>query len=139
MIRPILAFLTAYIVASQLNWGIAEFVLNDWAAPRLDGFLRSGKMAASPASITKLTVGFMIPLLVIAILQSMLTRPASWVSRALLVSLLVSSAAFYGTYTFISGYGNVNWVPLMGFAAADTICMIIGALVFGFIQQRKKT
>jgi hypothetical protein len=53
--------------------------------------------------------------------------------------MLVSSAAFYGTYTFISGYGNVNWVPLMGFAAADTICMIIGALVFGFIQQRKKT
>ena len=139
MIRLIVSFLVAYIVASQLNWGIAELILNDWAAPRLDGFLRSGDDAASGGAIVKLSVGFLVPLLAIAILQTMLERPRGWVARAVFVSMVVSIAAFYGTYTFISGYGNVNLLPLMGFATADTICMVAGALVFGFLHDRKRS
>lgn len=133
--RFILTFLAGYIVASQLNWGIAEFVLNDWAMPRLDGFMREGKMAASGANISKLTFGFMLPLLVIALLQAAMVRPISWVARAILVAVLISIAAFYGTYTFISGWGNVNWAPLMVVATADMVCMIVGALIIGFLQQ----
>lgn len=131
----ILTFVVGYVIASLLNWGFAEFLLNDWAAPQMDGFMRTGKMAASAASITKLTFGFMVPLLVIATFQELIVKPASWAVRATMIAVLVSAAAFYGTYTFIAGYGNVNWFPLMGFAAADTICMVIGALVIGFLRQ----
>jgi hypothetical protein len=133
--RFLLTFLVGYIVASQLNWGIAEFVLNEWAMPRLDGFMREGQMAASGANISKLTFGFMLPLLVIALLQAAMVRPISWVARALLLAVLISIAAFYGTYTFISGWGNVNWAPLMVVATADMVCMIVGALIIGFLQQ----
>jgi hypothetical protein len=133
--RFILTFLGGYIVASQLNWGIAEFVLNEWAMPRLDGFMREGQMAASGANISKLTFGFMLPLFVIALLQAAMVRPVSWTARALMLAVLISTAAFYGTYTFISGWGNVNWVPLMVIATADMFCMIVGALIIGFLQQ----
>lgn len=133
--RFLLTFLAGYIVASQLNWGIAEFVLNEWAMPRLDGFMREGQMAASVANISKLTFGFMLPLFVIALLQAAMVRPISWVARALLLAVLISIAAFYGTYTFISGWGNVNWAPLMVVATADMVCMIVGALIIGFLQQ----
>lgn len=135
MRRFILTFVVGYVVASLLNWGLAELLLNDWAAPQMDGFMRAGDDAASGASIFKLTFGFMVPLLVIATFQELLVKPASWAARATLIAVLVSAAAFYGTYTFIAGYGNVNWFPLMGFAAADTICMVIGALVIGFLRQ----
>ena len=133
--RFILTFLGGYVVASQLNWGVAEFVLNEWAMPRLDGFMREGQMAASGANISKLTFGFMLPLFVIALLQAAMVRPVSWVARALMLAVLISVAAFYGTYTFISGWGNVNWAPLMVVATADMVCMIVGALVIGFLQQ----
>ena len=133
--RFIGSFIVGYLIASQLNWGIAEFFLNDWAAPRLDEFMRTGSMAASPASIAKLSFGFMIPLFVIAFLQATMIRPTSWVAKALFVATLISLASFYGTYTFISGWGNVNWTPLMLIATADLLCMIVGALVIGFLQQ----
>jgi hypothetical protein len=113
----ILTFVVGYVVASLLNWGIAESLLNDWATPQLDGFMRAGDDAASGPSIIKLTFGFMVPLLVIATFQELVFKPASWTARAILIALLVSAAAFYGTYTFIAGYGNVQWWPLMGFAA----------------------
>ena len=135
----ILTFVVGYVVASLLNWGIAESLLNDWAAPQLEGFMRAGDDAASGASIIKLTFGFMVPLLVIAIFQELVFKPASWTARAILIAVLVSAAAFYGTYTFIAGYGNVQWWPLMGFAAADTFCMVIGALVIGFLRQWERS
>lgn len=133
--RFLLSFAVGYIVASQLNWGMAELFLNDWATPRLDGFMRTGSMAASPANIAKLSFGFMFPLLVIAFLQAAMVRPASWMLKAVNLAVLISFGAFYGTYTFISGWGNLDWVPLMVIATVDTICMLVGALVIGFLQQ----
>ncbi len=133
--RFLLSFAAGYIVASQLNWGMAEMFLNEWATPRLDGFMRTGSMAASPANIAKLSFGFMFPLLVIAFLQAAMVRPASWIFKAVNLAVLISFGAFYGTYTFISGWGNVNWIPLMLIATVDTFCMLVGALVIGFLQQ----
>lgn len=135
ILRFVLTFIVGYLVASQLNWGIAEFFLNDWASPRLEGFMRTGSMAASGGNIAKLSVGFLLPLLVIAFLQASVLRPAGWAVRAVSLAMLISVAAFYGTYTFISGWGNVNWWPLMVVATADMSCMIVGALVTGFLQQ----
>jgi hypothetical protein len=133
--RFIWTFLVGFLVCSNLNWGIAEFLLNDWAAPRFDGFVRSGDGAAAGVNIAKMTFGFMIPLLVSAWWFSTTDKPAGWVARAIYTGSLVSLAAFFGTYTFISGWGNVNWWPLMVTAVCDTVSIVPGTLLIGWLQQ----
>lgn len=129
-------FLLGFLVTSNINWGIAEFLLNDWAMPRFDGFMRTmDSGGAAGANIAKMTVGFGLPLFVTAWLQASLTRPAGWLSRALVTGSLVSLAAFFGTYTFISGWGNVNWWPLMVTATCDWVSIVIGAVLIGFLQK----
>ncbi|MGI9309761.1 MAG: hypothetical protein ACR2P6_10900 [Gammaproteobacteria bacterium] len=134
--RFVLTFIVGFLVASNINWGIAEVFLNEWAIPRHDGFMRTGTLGAQTGNLAKIMVGFMLPLFVIAFLQASLDKPASWPARAVYVSLLVCLGAFYGTYTFISGWGNVNWWPLMVTATCDTVSMVIGALLIGYMQQR---
>jgi hypothetical protein len=129
------AFVAGYFVASNLNWAIAEFLLNPWAMPRFDGFMRSGDDAAAGLNIAKMTIGFMLPQLVAVSLLIVLPRPSGWVARAVLASALVGLAGFFGTYTFLSGWGNVNWLPLMGAAVADTLCIALGTLISGFILR----
>lgn len=133
--RLILTFLAGYFVASNLNWGIAEVLLNPWAMPRFDGFMRVGDDAGG-INIVKMVVGFLIPQFVAVLIAASLPRPAGWAARATYASLLVGFAGFFGTYTFLSGWGNVNWVPLMAAAVADTGCLVIGSLIAGFLQQR---
>lgn len=129
-------FLVGFLVTSNINWGIAEFLLNDWAMPRFDGFMRTMESGgADPLNILRMTVGFMLPLFVTAWLQASLPKPAGWVTRALVVATLVSVAGFYGTYTFISGWGNVNWWPLMVTATCDWASIVMGALLIGFLQE----
>lgn len=132
--RLILSFLAGYFVASNLNWAIAEVLLNPWAMPRFDGFMRVGE-AAGGINIVKMVVGFLIPQFVAVLIAASLPRPAGWAARATYASLLVGFAGFFGTYTFLSGWGNVNWVPLMAAAVADTGCLIVGSLIAGFLQQ----
>jgi len=134
--RFIWTFVVAYLVTSNLNWGIAEFVLNDWAMPRFDGFMRTMETGgADPLNIVRMSLGFMGPLFVVALLQAMLDKPSGWAARAVFLSVLVSLGAFYGTYTFISGWGNVNWWPLMVTATCDMVSIMLGALLIGFMQQ----
>ena len=48
--RFVWTFLVGFIVTSNLNWAVAELLLNDWAMPRFDGFMRtmdSGGAAAT--------------------------------------------------------------------------------------------
>lgn len=132
--RLILTFLAGYFVASNLNWGIAEVLLNPWAMPRFDGFMRVGE-AAGGINIVKMVVGFLVPQFVAVLIAASLPKPAGWAARAVHASLLVGAAAFFGTYTFLSGWGNVNWVPLMAAAVADTSCLVIGSLIAGGLQQ----
>lgn len=132
-------FLVGYFVASQLNWGIAEFVLNDWAMPRFDGFMRVGENASNGANIAKMVVGFLLPQFVACLLAASLPWPAGFAARAVYAAVLVGVAGFFGTYTFLSGWGNVNWLPLMGAAVADTGCLIVGALIAGFLQQWRRS
>ncbi len=135
--RLVWTFLVGYFVASNLNWGIAAFLLNPWAMPRFDGFMRVGE-AAGGINIVKMVVGFLIPQFVAVLLAASLSSPSGWAGRALYASLLVGIAGFFGTYTFLSGWGNVNWVPLMAAAVADTSCLILGSLITGFLQQFRK-
>ena len=134
--RFVWTFIVGFLITSNLNWGVAEFVLNDWAMPRFEGFMRTmDSGGADPANIVKMTLGFMGPLFLVALLQAMLVRPAAWPARAVFLGVMVSLAAFYGTYTFISGWGNVNWWPLMVTATCDMVTMVAGALLIGFLQE----
>ena len=135
--RFIWTFVVGFIVTSNLNWAVAELLLNDWAMPRFDGFMRTMESGgADPLNIVRMTVGFMGPLFLLAWLQAALEKPEGWVARAILLGVLVSLGAFYGTYTFISGWGNVNWWPLMVTATCDMVTIVIGALLIGYLQQR---
>ena len=134
--RFIWTFAVGFLVTSMLNWGVAEVILNPWAMPAFDGFMRTmDSGGADPVNISKMTFGFMGPLFVVAVLQAMLDRPAGWVARAVFLGLLVSLGAFYGTYTFISGWGNVGWWPLMVTATCDMVTMVIGAILIGYLQK----
>ena len=135
--RILLATVAGYLVASNLNWAIAAFLLNPWATPLFDGFMRTGDDAAAGIAILKMTVGFLPHHLFAVALLIVLPRPAAWVPRALLAALLICLPGFFGTYTFLSGWGNVNWVPLMGAAIADTLCIGIGVLISGFFMRRQ--
>jgi hypothetical protein len=128
-------FLVGFLITSNLNWGIAEFFLNDWATPRFEGFMRTMESGADPTNIVKMSVGFGIPLFVAAWLHASMTRPVGWVTRAIVVGMLVSLAAFYGTYTFISGWGNVNWWPLMVTATCDMASIVPGTVLIAFLQR----
>lgn len=129
-------FLVGFFVASNLNWAVAEFVLNPWAIPRFDGFMRSAGEVGTGWTVLKLSVGFMLPLLLAAILTASLTRPAGWLARGLVAGLLVSIASFHGTYTFISGWGSVPWWPLMVTASCDLVTLGVGTLLIAWLQQR---
>jgi hypothetical protein len=133
--RFIWTFIVGFLITSNLNWAVAEFFLNDWAALEFEGFMRTMENGADPTNIIKMSLGFMGPLLVVAILQAMLTKPSGWAARAVFLGVLVSLGAFYGTYTFISGWGNVNWWPLMVTATCDMVTIVAGALLIGFLQK----
>jgi hypothetical protein len=134
--RFLLAYLAAFFVASNLNWAVAEVFLNPWAIPRLEGFMRTN---AGGMDIARMTVGFAIPLLVAATLTATLPRPRGWLARSLWAGWLVSLGAFFGTYTFISGWGNVPWWPLMVTAVCDTVTLVAGTLLSGFLQQWRRS
>lgn len=129
-------FIVGFFACSNLNWGIAEFFLNDWSQPHFDGFLRSGENAASGAAIARMTFGFLLPLFVSAWWHATTERPAGWFARAIYTGSMVSLAAFFGTYTFISGWGNVNWWPLMVTAICDAGSIIPGTVLIAWLQQR---
>ncbi len=133
--RFIVTFVVGFLVTSNLNWAVAELVLNPWAMPAFEGFMR-GSDAGNGANLAKMLVGFMLPLLVVAIFQATLVRPRHWAWRALWVGFLVSLASFYGTYSFISGWGQVLWWPLMVTATCDLATILLGALLIGYLQSR---
>lgn len=136
MTRFLWTFLVAFFITSNLNWAVAELLLNPWAMPRFDGFMRTGEDGANALNIVKMTVGFMLPLLVCAILIATLSKPAGWLVRGVWVGFLVSLASFFGTYTFISGWGNVNWIPLMVTAVCDLATILVGAVLLAYLQFR---
>ena len=137
--RFIWTFIVGFLVTSNLNWAVATLVLNDWAMPQFDGFMRTMETGgADPWNIVRMTVGFMGPLFVVAWLQASLTSPENWAKRAVFLGVLISLGAFYGTYTFISGWGNVNWWPLMVTATCDMVTIVAGALLIGFMQRGRQ-
>lgn len=135
--RFVWTFLVGYLVTSNLNWAVAELLLNPWAIPAFDGFMRTvDSGGADPWNIVKMSVGFMGPLFVVAVMLAMIDKPGGWAARAVFVAVLVSLGAFYGTYTFISGWGHVGWWPLMVTATCDLATLVVGALLISYLQHR---
>jgi hypothetical protein len=90
-------------------------------------------------NIVKMTLGFLPHLMASVSLLILLKRPVGWVSRSIVTTLIICLPAFFATYTFLSGWGNVNWVPLMGAATADTLCIGLGTLISGFCMRAQLT
>jgi hypothetical protein len=134
-VRILLGFLAGFLVASNLNWGVAEFLLNPWATPRFDGFMRSAGDGGMGLNIIKMNAGWLLAQLVACALVMVLPSPAGWMGRGVAAGGLIGLAGFYGSYTFLSGWGKVNWMPLMGAATADTLCLIAGCLVFAYVVR----
>ena len=130
-----LSFLIGFLITSQLNWAVAELILNPWAMPAFEGFMRTAE-TTSGIHILKMVFGFMLPVFVTAWFMATLQQPQGWLNRALLVSLLVSLSSFFGVYTFVAGWGNVLWFPLMVTALCDTVTLMIGAVIIGYLQSR---
>jgi hypothetical protein len=82
--RILFATLAGYVFASNLNWGIATFLLNPWATPLFDGFMRQGDGWGTGINILKMTAGFLPHPLFAVVLLIALPRPLRWGPRALL-------------------------------------------------------
>ncbi|MEH6592235.1 MAG: hypothetical protein V7746_18370 [Halioglobus sp.] len=132
-----LSFFVGWVISSQLNWAAAELLLNPIVTPMLDGFMRTADNT-SGAEIVRMTLGYTAPVLVGAFLLAAMDKPAHWAARALFLGLLVSLTSFYGTYTFISGWGAVNWVPLMITATFDMVTLTLGLLTIGLLQNWRR-
>jgi hypothetical protein len=136
--RWFLSFFVGFILASNLNWAITA-LLTPWVGQALSGFLRQNTEADVAVSIIKTCFGFMLPILAMSIILPLMRVPFSWWRRALLVGGLFGLAGFFGTYTYISGWGGVEWFPLMVIAISDTTTLIVGALIIGFVQHYQTT
>ena len=131
-----ITFFVGWIISSQLNWAAAELLLNPIVTPMFDGFMRTPENTGG-TEIVRMILGYTGPILIGAVLLAILDRPVNWASRALFVGLLVSTTTFYSGYTFISGWGAVNWIPLMITATVDMLTLTLGLLAIGYLQQWK--
>jgi len=135
--RFLFSFIVGYFVTSLLNWGAAVWILNPIVTPMFDGFMRATDNFGG-GEVVKMTFGFMAPVFVSTLFIAMIDKPAHWFARSIFVGVIISIAAFYGVYSFISGWGDVLWVPLMITATCDLITLTGGLLVVGYIQDYKK-
>ncbi|MGB5707199.1 MAG: hypothetical protein WBM41_10215 [Arenicellales bacterium] len=97
--------------------------------------MRTGSVAASGVNISKMTFGFMNPLFVSAWWFSTTDKPADRDIRVIYTGSLLSFTAFFGTYTFILVWVNVNWWPRMVTAICDVVSIVPGTIIIGGLQQ----
>jgi len=131
-VRVLISFIVGFVVTSQLNWLIAERWLNPYVTPMFDGFMRTGSGINLPGII----IGMALPVVVVTVMLALMREPQRWWTRGLVAGSLVSLTTFFGAYSFLSGWGNVPMRPLMITAVADTISVLVGALVIARIQNR---
>ena len=133
-IRWIGSLLAGLVVTSGLNWFVAEKFLNPLIKPGLDGLMRTG----ADTQIGDLTGGFALIVTVIAILTAIVRVPAHWLGRGVAVGALVASAAFFGAYTFLSGWMYLPTAEMCRTAIADSLTVIVGATLISFIQHFRR-
>ena len=128
------SLLAGFVLTSGLNWFVAEKFLNPLIKPGLDGLMRSG----GDTQIGVLTGGFALIVVVVAILVAIVRVPRHWLGRGLAVGALVSAAAFFGSYTFLSGWMYLPTGEMCQTAIADSVTVIAGATVISFVQHFRR-
>ncbi len=125
------SLLAGFVFTSGLNWFVAEKILNPIIKPGLGGLMRTG----GDTQIGVLTSGFALIVAVVAVLTAIVRVPTHWLTRGAVVGLLVSAAAFFGAYTFLSGWMYLPTGVMCLTAIADTGTVVLGAVLISFIQH----
>lgn len=129
--RWLASVVVGFFVTSGLNWFTAEKILNPMIKPGLGDLMRN----AETTQIGVLTGGFALIVAVLAAFLALVREPAHWAKRALLVGGLLSLASFFGTYTFLSGWTALPTAEMCRTAIADSVTVMLGALVIAFVQD----
>ena len=129
--RWITSLLVGYVFTSGLNWFVAEKILNPIIKPGFGSLMRD----ATDTQIGVLVAGFALPVFAVACLCALLARPSGWIGRGLTAGGLISLASFFGSYTFLSGWLRLPTGVMCTTAIADSITVMLGALVIAWIQQ----
>jgi hypothetical protein len=130
-LRWTVSLLAGFVVTSGLNWFVAEKLLNPIIKPGLEGLMRTG----GDTRVGVLTGGFALIVVVVAVLTAIVRVPVHWLGRGVAVGALVSAAAFFGAYTFLSGWMYLPTGEMCRTAIADSLTLIVGATVISFIQR----
>jgi hypothetical protein len=133
--RWLASYLVGLVVTSGLNWFTAEKILNPMIKPGLGPLMRD----AGSTQIGVLTGGFALLVAVLAAFLVLVREPAHWASRALVVGGLLSLGTFFGSYTFLSGWTALPTAEMCRTAIADSITVVVGALVIAFVQDYGRT
>jgi hypothetical protein len=120
-----------FVFTSGLNWFVAEKFLNPIIKPGFGDLMRE----AGDTQIGVLTAGFALPVLAVAWLCAWLEKPHGWLSRGLAAGGIVSMTTFFGAYTFLSGWLRLPTGALCTTAIADTITVMLGAVLIAWIQR----
>lgn len=128
--RWLLSLLVGYIVASGLNWAVAEKFLNDIIRPGFGPLMRT----SANTQVGVIVGGFALLMVVLSLVCALLRAPDRWLPRGLAAGGIVSLGLF-AAYTFLSGWLNLPTREMCLTATADSITVIIGALVMTRIQD----
>ena len=129
--RWIASLLVGYVFTSGLNWFVAEKILNPIIKPGFGPLMRD----ATDTQVVVLVAGFALPVIAVAWLCAWLARPDGWIGRGLTAGGIVSMASFFGSYTFLSGWLRLPTGVMCTTAIADSITVMLGALLIAWIQQ----
>lgn len=132
--RWALSLLVGFFFTSGLNWWVAENVLNPMIKPGLGSLFRT----AGDTQIGVLVGGFALIVAVTAVLLAMVQRPSGWLARGVVVGGLVSLAAFFGSYTFLTGWMTLPTAEMCRTAIADSITVVLGAVLMAWVQDFRR-
>jgi hypothetical protein len=132
--RWVLSLVAGFVVTSGLNWVVAEKYLNPLIKPGLDGLMRTG----GDTQVGVLSAGFALIVAVVAVLTAIVRSPVHWLGRGVVVGALVSAAAFFGAYTFLSGWMYLPTGEMCRTAIADSLTVTVGATFISFIQHFRR-
>ncbi len=131
LIRWLISFVIGYFIASGLNWFVAERFLNAIIKPGFGPLMRTGETT----QVSVIVSGFALLMLIVSLLVALLRAPNGWLARGLGAGVLVSLLLF-GAYTFLSGWLTLPTREMCLTATADSITLVIGAVIVAWVQDR---
>lgn len=131
--RWLVSLVLGYLVASAVNWAVAEKYLNAVIKPGFGDLMRTN----STAQVGVIVGGFALLMLVLSLTCALLRAPDRWLPRGLVAGALVSLGLF-AAYTFLSGWLALPTREMCLTASADSLTVILGAVVMTFVQDWRR-